>query len=173
MILLGFTDFYLVNSGWGWDWFRSFFFFPDAIFRGVSWWMGLPGNLNGSNWRWSEIWTAQWHHIRHIKHIKTGPKTTRIDIKQAIPLHHFLSWVTTQQKSSNKKDFFSTLHHHFFTASHCPCEKIPGHAEAVRLLLEAGAMVEAEDRFEMTPLGWAAFAGGDQKSTGLVCWGKS
>jgi hypothetical protein len=25
------------------------FFFSDAIFRGVSWWMGLPGNLNGSN----------------------------------------------------------------------------------------------------------------------------
>lgn len=46
-----------------------------------------------------------------------------------------------------------------------------GHAEAVRLLLEAGAMVEAEDRFEMTPLGWAAFAGHVEASKVLLSHG--
>ena len=98
---------------------------------------------------------------------KNRSKTTRIDIKQA-ELTSF-SILSPPKKSSNKKDFFQYIHHHFFTASHCHVvfrffSDFPGHAEAVRLLLEAGAMVEAEDRFEMTPLGWAAFAGGDQKS---------
>lgn len=46
-----------------------------------------------------------------------------------------------------------------------------GHTEALRLLLEAGAMVDSEDRFEMTPLGWAAFAGHVEASKVLLSHG--